>query len=291
VESRPRPTGRAGAVPRAAPPRRGRRRLLAPGRRRGRSRPARALVLALLVPCGTSSCAPPEETTVVGVAASLTDLASDLAAEWERRSGRPVRVHVAASSTLARQIGEGAPVDLFLSADPRWAEAVDALERRPWLANRLVVVVPADGARLHGEPEPTPPDPTLADRPREDARAVLSRASTLALGGRGVPVGDYAEAALASLDVPVPVRVVRGAHARDVLAKVAEGAADAAIVYATDAALEPRVRVAGVLPDGSHPPVRYVAALLSERSRPLLEALGEPWAAALARRHGFEVLP
>ncbi len=75
------------------------------------------------------------------------------------------------------------------------------------------------------------------------------------------------------------------------LAKVAHGAAQAGIVYATDVQIEPSVRVSALLPADAHPPVVYVAALVTENGRGLFESLGEEWALDRARAEGFEVLP
>jgi molybdate transport system substrate-binding protein len=200
----------------------------------------------------------------LAAAASLTDLARDLAAEWERRQGTPVRVRLAGSSTLARQIRAGAAADLFLSASAEWVDGLDLVARRGWLGNRLVLV-----------------SATL------DAPARLGDLDGLVLAETSVPLGRNSQAALEALGVPLPARVVRGAHARDVLSKVAQGAAEAGIVYATDAALDGGVRVLGTLPDGSHPPIRYEVALLTPAGRDLFDALDEAWVLELAARHGF----
>ena len=254
-----------------------------PARRSGPSGAVLAWALALLMTlsaCGSRVSG--EEGPVatardgalrVAAAASLTDLAADLNGPWEAAARGPVRLQLAASSTLARQLVEGAPADLFLTADGRWIDALEAdgrpvLERRAWLMNRLVLVVPDDA-----------PDP--------DPAALRS----LAVGAEGVPVGRYARQALQGMGWPLPPRVVAGHHARDVLAKVAEGAAEAGIVYRTDVILEPRVRVVQLLPITSHEPVVYQAALLSEAGRPLLEALTTPEAHAEAEAAGFDVLP
>lgn len=242
---------------------------------------ALALAALLAAPgCGRAG----DEPLQVAAAASLAELAHDLGRGWQERTGRDVVVRLAASSVLARQVEQGAPVDLFLSADPAWVDGLPALDRRAWLTNRLVWIVPADLAL----PDGARGDPATADGAR---LAALARAAhTVALGGEGVPVGRYAQAALQALQL-TPRRVVRGADARDVLAKVSTGAADAGVVYATDAAVDVGVRVAAVLPAASHPPIRYEAALISERARPLFEALDESWVRALVSLHGFTSAP
>jgi len=230
-----------------------------------------AAVLALAAGCGGEpSPAPAPRPATVLAASSLREVLEEVAMEWTRRTGRRADLRFGATSTLARQIGEGAPCDVFLAAAPEWLDRVKTLERRAWLGNRLVCVVPAG-----------------ADASRFD----LARVPGLALAPEEVPAGKYARAALAHLGVPLPSRVVYGANARDVLSKVVEGGAEAGIVYATDAAVEPRVRTALLFPRESHPPIVYAAGVLTEAGRPFAAALREEWALAAAARRGFEALP
>jgi molybdate transport system substrate-binding protein len=207
------------------------------------------------IPLLLLACRPAGDVTVFA-ASSLREVAEDLAREWTARTGRTVRVQTGASSTLARQIREGARADLFLSADDEWAAGVAPLGRRAWLGNRLAVV---------GNPD-------------------LARASSLALGGESVPVGRYARAALARRGIPLPARVISGASARDVLAKVAEGAAESGIVYETDA------RIAGMAAVPLDEVV-HVAALLTEEGRALYDAVREPWVRALVEARGYRWIP
>ncbi len=212
---------------------------------------------------------PPAPASVtVFAASSLREVVEEAAAAWTDRTGIPVRLRFEATSTLARQIREGAPTDLFLPAAPEWLDEVGTLARCDWLGNRLVAVRRA-GARP------------------EDLRG----AGSLALANEQVPAGKYARAALEGLGIPLPGRVVCGQNVRDVLSKVVHGAADAGIVYATDAAVEPVVEVFFRFPVGSHPPVVYAAGLITERGRALLGALHEPWVLDIAVRRGFVVLP
>lgn len=166
---------------------------------------------------------------------------------------------------LARQIREGAPADVFVSADPRWMDSVTTIARHDWLGNRLACVVPAER------------------RGDVDLRSVAS----LALGGVSIPVGMYARVALEKLGVPLPERTICGQNVRDVLSKVAEGAAEAGIVYATDVPVEPRVRLAFLLPEESHPPIRYVIGLIRPGGKDFFEALRSPAVLEAASRRGF----
>lgn len=225
-----------------------------------------ALCAALLCGPGCGEPGPPALRLVA--ASSLGELATRLAEGFEARTGRAVTVRLGASSTLSRQLLQGAPGDVFLSADRSWVAPLEPIERRDWLGNRLVWVVPADGADV-----------------------APGEASSLALGGEGVPVGRYAEEALAARGLPLPERIVRGSHARATLAIVSSGAVDAGVVYATDAVLDPGVRVVESLPASAEHPLRYEAALLRPQGRPLYEMLHAPWLLAAAAELGFVVLP
>lgn len=203
---------------------------------------------------------------VVFAAASLKEAVSEIAEQWSLRTGRKVRLQFDASSTLARQIRAGAQADVFLTADPEWLDAIETARRFDWMANRLVCVVP-----------------------RETGEFDIRRAASLALAGEQVPAGRYGRAALRALDIPLPKRVILGASVRDVLAKVSQGGAEAGIVYATDAAVDSGVRVAFTFPLHSHPRIVYAAGLLDHAGGRFFDALREPWAKEIVRRHGFVV--
>jgi molybdate transport system substrate-binding protein len=201
---------------------------------------------------------------VVFAAASLKEAVTDIADEWSRRHAREVRLSFDATSILARQIKEGAPADVFLVAAPEWLAEVTPRARVDWLSNRLVCVVPNDVASFD-----------------------IHTASSLVLANEQVPVGKYTRAALAHVGIALPPRVVYGASVRDVLSKVVAGAAPAGIVYATDAVVEPAVRIAFTFPADSHPKIAYAAGLLTVEGTALFETLREPWALAIAHRYGF----
>jgi len=189
---------------------------------------------------------------------------TEVADRWAKESGRQVRFQFEATSTLARQVKEGAKADLFLTAAPEWLDQVKVLDRFDWISNRLVLVVPKDAAD-----------------------ADVQNLESLALAGEHVPVGKYAKAALAYLGVRIPDRVIYGANVRDVLAKVSHGGAGAGIVYATDARVDPSVRVSYTFPPESHSEILYSAGLLTEEARSLYSAFRERWAFEIARGHGF----
>ena len=209
----------------------------------------------------------PSAPVTVFAAASLKELVNDVANEWSKRTGGTHRLQFDSTSTLARQIGEGAPADLFLTAAPEWLEKVKTIERADWLSNRLVLVVP-----------------------KESPDVELAALQSLALANEQVPGGKYARAALTHLGIKLPERLVMGESVRDVLSKVSEGGAPAGIVYATDAAIDPKVRVAFTFPAESHPKILYSIGLLTPAGKSFATALRESWALEIARKHGFEVL-
>ncbi len=225
----------------------------------------RAACLALFsicLACGGGK--PAQETVTVCAAASLREIATEIGDAWARSAGAKVEYRFESSDTLARQIREGAPADLFLSADPKWVAEVKPIDSFPWIGNRLVCV------RLEGS--------TIDD---------LAKAQSLALGSEGTPIGRYSIAALKALGITPPARTIYGSNVRDVLSKVAEGAAEAGIVYATDVAVDPRVETAFELPAAAQPKIVYPVALLTERGRRLYDAFRAPAALEMAKRRGF----
>jgi molybdate transport system substrate-binding protein len=223
-----------------------------------------SLVLSSVAVAEPSAAAETPRPLVVFAAASLKEAVTELTNEWSRKTARPVALSFDATSTMARQIKAGAPADVFLVAAPEWLDEVKPLARLDWLSNRLVCVVPNDVASFD-----------------------IHTADSLVLANEQVPAGKYARAALAYLGVALPPRVVYGASVRDVLSKVVAGAAPAGIVYATDAAVEPAVRIAFTFPADSHQKIVYAAGLLTAEGTALFEALREPWALTIARRYGF----
>ena len=227
------------------------------------------------------------DPVVVFAAASLTNAFEDIGKAWVAKGHRAPKFSFAASSTLARQIEQGAPAGIFASADEQWMDylaerkLVDAASRRYLASNSLVLVVPAD--------RPS----TVALGPGTDF-AKLFAGRRIATGDPAhVPVGRYAEQALKSLggwDAVAP-RLVRAESVRAALAFVERGEVAAGIVYSTDAAISSRVMVAGTFPASSHPDIVYPIALAAGRAdtdaRALLAYLTGPEARVILRRHGF----
>ncbi|MCW4463644.1 molybdate ABC transporter substrate-binding protein [Sphingomonas sp. BT-65] len=198
---------------------------------------------------------------LVLAAASLQESMTAAADAWARRgNARPV-LSFAASSVLARQVAAGARADLFVSADLEW---MDFLEQRgmvapgtraPFLGNRLVLVA------LAGAP--------VEQRPL----AAMLRGRIAVADPASVPAGRYVEAALRKLGLwqAAAPQLVRAENVRAALALVERGAAPYGIVYATDARASRRVRVAGVFPQSSHPPIVYPLARLRSSAHPEAE--------------------
>ncbi len=217
------------------------------------------LALCLLL---TPLAARAQELTVFA-AASLTDAMKDVSAQWAKDGHQPLRLSFGASSTLARQIEQGAPVNLFASADEKWMDyladkkLIVADTRKDLLGNDLVLVVPAD----------KPQHVTIG--PGFDLLGLLGPNGRIATGDPAhVPVGLYAEQALKKLGMwdAVQPRLARTDDVRAALLLVERGEAPAGIVYATDAAVSKGVMVAGVFPANSHDPV----SIRSPWSRPAI---------------------
>lgn len=246
------------------------------------------LALAWMAPALHAGEAPP---LTVFAAASLKESLDEAAAAFGKASGQQVRVSYAGSSALARQIEQGAPADLFFSADLDWMDylqqrgLIDSGSRRNLLGNSLVLVAPATGD--------TRP---LNLRPGADLLPRLGRSGRLALAlTASVPAGKYAKAAFTSLGMwpALAPRVAEAENVRAALMLVARGEAPLGVVYASDARAEPAVRVVAAFPAGSHPPVVYPLARTSASTHPQADAfarwLASPAAAAIFRKHGFTV--
>lgn len=220
-------------------------------------------------------------------AASTTTVMDEIATLYAAQGPDRVVPSYASTSTLAKQIVNGAPADIFVSANEKWmdyvveAKAVDAASRRDLLTNRLVLIAPADTSW------------SLGIAPGFGLAGALG-GGYLAMGDPDhVPAGIYGRQALVALGVweTVAARVARAADVRGALVLVERGEAAAGIVYATDAAITPKVRVVATFPESSHPPIRYPAAVVAERGDAAVtrffDFLASDAALAVYRRYGF----
>ena len=224
-------------------------------------------------------------------AASLKDAMDEAGAAWQRRSGQVVRTAYAGSSALARQIEQGAPADVFISADQDWMDwlqqrrLIDARSRHDLLGNTLVLVAPA---RSNAQP--------LRLSKGTDLRQLLGRNGRIALAlTSSVPAGKYAKAAFESLGMwtALQSRTAEADNVRAALLLVSRGEAPLGVVYASDAKADPGVRVLATFPAGTHPkivyPVACIAASRNPQATAFVQWLQSADADAIFRKHGFSV--
>jgi molybdate transport system substrate-binding protein len=248
---------------------------------------AALLFLFVLISTLASVCMRAAEVRVFA-AASLTDSMKEIAAGYEQGSGDKVVFNFGASSMLARQIEEGAPADIFFSADEGKMDALEAKglidqgTRRNRLSNSLVIVVAAEnGAAIHS--------------PGDLASETIKR---VALGDpRAVPIGIYAKEYLQKLKLwdAIKSKVVATENVRAALAAVEAGNADAGIVYKTDAAISKKVKIAFEVPLEQGPRIRYPMAMVkdakgSEAAKKFFGYLDSDEAAKLFKKYGFIVI-
>jgi len=243
--------------------------------------PFLALSVCFLPGCRDSA----HEPVAVSAAASTREVLEQLVRDFGQETGMAVSVNCGPSSTLAKQIEEGGPAEVFLSADAGWADYLARAglvkQRRALLGNRLVVIIPLDSAlKLTRLQDLTP-----------------SSIARLALAGPGVPAGEYARQALKKAGVweRIRDRVVSGNDVRGALAFVEQGEVDAGVVYRTDAAVSQRVKIALEVSEHLHPPIRYPLVLVRHKAirpeaRKFYEFLGSKQAATVFRQAGFQTL-
>jgi molybdate transport system substrate-binding protein len=223
---------------------------------------------------------------LVFAAASLKTALDAIAGEWRAGTGGRATISYAASSTLAKQIENGAPADLFISADQDWMDylqqrkLIDPKTRVDLLGNSLVLIAPADSPAR------------VAIAPGFALAAMLGDGHLAMADPGAVPAGRYGKAALSALGVwqEVAGRIAAAENVRAALLLVARGEAPLGIVYRTDAAAEPSVRIVGTFPPDSHPPIVYpmVLTIASSPEAPALAAyLRGPAARALFEAQGF----
>lgn len=226
---------------------------------------------------------------LVFAAASLANVLGDIDGAFTTHTGIRVTTSPAASSTLAKQIEAGAPADVYFSADLQWMDYLQergllrAGSRHDLLGNSLVLIGPASSSLR------------VRIGPGFDLARLLSGGRLAVADPDSVPAGIYARAALAKLGAwsSVVPRLVRAENVRAALEYVARGDAPLGIVYRTDALAEKRVRIVGVFPADSHPPIVYPIAL-TQRANPeaarYLAFITSAAARPIFRKWGFEPL-
>lgn len=227
---------------------------------------------------------------VVLAAASLKNALDEASAAWTKESGKTTKISYAASSVLAKQIEAGIPADVFISADIPWMDYVaerkliKAPSRSDFLGNQIVLIASKDSKT------------DLKIEKGFALRAALGDGRLSMANVDSVPAGKYGKSSLEALGVwnSVADRVAQAENVRMALTLVARGEAPLGIVYRTDAAAEPSVRVVGTFPADTHPPIIYPMALLASSSNPDAEAFVSFLKSFAARpafeRQGFVVL-
>lgn len=246
---------------------------------------ATALTLALAAPVVAKA----EEITVFA-AASMANAMAEIEDRFEAATGHDVTVSLAGSSVLARQIQQGAPADVYISANPGWMDTLEAdglVEEgtRFDLLNNSIVLI---AAGTEAAPVEIGPDMDLAGL-LGDGRLAMALVDA-------VPAGIYGKGALESLGLweGVEAQVAQADNVRAALTFVATGEAPYGIVYATDALAEDSVTAVGTFPAETHPPIVYPAAALAESDTPLtvtfLDFLSGSEAREAFERQGFVVV-
>ena len=194
---------------------------------------------------------------VVFAAASLKNALDEIAAAWTKETGKPApKISYGASSALAKQLEQGAPANLFISADIDWMDYVEKKDlirkdtRVNLLGNKIVLIAPKESKVA------------VEIKPGFDLAKALAGGKLAMANVDTVPAGKYGKAALEKLGAwnGVKDNIAQAENVRAALLLVARGEAPFGIVYSTDAAAEPNVKIISVLPADSHPPIIYPAA-------------------------------
>jgi molybdate transport system substrate-binding protein len=254
----------------------------------------KGLVLALGVAFTGATFAPDaamaEDKVTVFAAASLKNALDAINAEWQKESGKETTVSYAASSALAKQVEQGAPADVFISADLAWMDYLAEKKlikddtRANLLGNRIVLV--------SGKADAQP----VEIKQGFDLTTLIGD-GRLAMGAvDSVPAGKYGKAALEKLGVwsSVEQKVAGAESVRAALLLVSRGEAPYGIVYQTDAAADPGVKVVGTFPEDSHPPIIYPIAITTDSKNAdaaaYVDFIKSDKAAPLFEKQGFTIL-
>jgi molybdate transport system substrate-binding protein len=246
-----------------------------------------ALLLALCLPFASSAADP----LTVFAAASTTNAINDIGKIFSDKGMGKITPSYASSSTLAKQIENGAPANVFISADEPWMnyleerKLIEPGSRFDLLGNKLVLIAPADGEFNK-----------VDIGPKFDLSKLLGNGKLATGDPDHVPAGKYAKDALVKLEVwkDVENKLARASDVRGALTLVERGESPLGIVYSTDAAITPKVKVVGVFPADSHPkiiyPVAIVAGKASAEAKKFVEFLKTPDAKGVFEKYGFSTL-
>jgi molybdate transport system substrate-binding protein len=261
-------------------------------RKQARSAPMHriaGLFIALIILCGSafSPASAQDKSLTAFAAASMKNALDDIDAAYTAKTGVKIVASYAASSALAKQIEQGAPADIFMSADTDWMDyavnrkAIDAPSRVNLLGNSIVLIAPKD-SRI---------DKVVIGQGFDLAK--LAGNGKIATGDvNAVPVGRYARAALEKLGAwqAAEPKFAMAESVRAALTLVARGEAALGIVYSTDAKVEPGVKIVGTFPADSHPPIIYPVAATATAKPEAASYLGflrSSAAKAIFEKYGF----
>ena len=232
-----------------------------------------------------------EKPLMVFAAASLKNALDDTNTAFSKSTGVKVVASYAASSALAKQIEQGAPADIFISADLQWMDYVAERKlikpdtRVNLLGNRLVLIAPKD-SKLD----------TITIANGFDIAKLAGDGRIAVADVKAVPAGIYAKAALEALGAwaAAEPKLAQAENVRATLAFVARGETPIGIVYETDAKIEPKVKIVGIFPEGSNPPVTYpvaaTAASKNAQATSYLNFLRSGAVKAIFEHYGFSFL-
>ena len=245
---------------------------------------------ALALPGAVVPASAQVKEPLVFAAASMKNALDEIAARWQRETGKKVVISYAASNTLIKQIEQGAPADIFISADLDWMDygqekkLINAASRSNLLSNHIVLVAPKESTFA------------LKIAPGFDLAGALKGRRLAMANVDAVPAGKYGKAALEKLGAwdGVKDKIAQADNVRAALLLVSRGEAPLGIVYQTDAASDPTVKIVGAFPDDSHPPITYPVALTRDSTNPdaqaFLNYMRSPATKPAFERQGFTVL-
>jgi molybdate transport system substrate-binding protein len=248
-------------------------------------------VLSILLGSACWPALAQDKSLTVFAAASMKNALDDIDAVYTARTGVRIVASYAASSALSKQIEQGAPADIFLSADTDWMDyaarknTVNGTTRVNLIGNSLVLIAPKD-SKID----------TIRIAQGFDLAKLVARDDKIAIGdAKSVPVGKYAKAALEKLGAwqAAEPKFAQMENVRAALALVARGEAVLGIVYSTDAKVEPGVKIVGTFPADSHPAIVYpVAATANARpeAADYLAFLRSRQAKTIFEKYGFSFL-
>jgi molybdate transport system substrate-binding protein len=252
---------------------------------------AKRLALLACLLFASAQPAMAQGSITVFAAASLKNALDDVNAAFSKASGTKVTASYGASSALAKQVNEGAPADVFISADIKWMDflaehkQIKPDTRVNLLGNKLVLIAPKDSRLDH-----------VAIGQGFDIARLAGDGRIAVADVKAVPAGLYAKAALVKLGAwkAAEPKLAQAENVRATLAFVARGETPLGIVYETDAKIEPKVKIVGVFPATSYPPVTYPVAATADTAKAevpkYLAFLRTKQAKEIFEKYGFSVL-